>query len=124
MSDTSDFPTYEEQLEAERIREEERLAEHELHLAMREGGPRITSSSPESFVIGTVNNIEVMGSGFVDGSEIELDGSAQSTTFVDSNHLSAVGYTAPATPGTVTITVRNPDDSESNDWSCTITATA
>ena len=123
MSDTSDFPTYEEQLEAERIREEERLAEHELHLEKREGGPSITSSSPASFVIGTVNNIEVMGSGFVDGSEVELDGSAQSTTFVDETHLSAVGYTAPATPGTVTITVRNPDDSESNDLDCTITAT-
>ena len=116
MSDTSDFPTYEEQLEAERIKEEERTEEHELHQEMRESGPRITSSSPASLVPATVNDIEVMGSGFVDGSEIEIDGQIQSTTFVDDTHLSAVGYTAPDIPGTVTITVRNPDTEESNDF--------
>ena len=116
MSDTSDFPTYEEQLEAERIKEEERTEEHELHQEMRESGPRITSSSPASLVPATVNDIEVMGSGFVDGSEIEIDGQIQSTTFVDDTHLSAVGYTAPDISGTVTITVRNPDTEESNDF--------
>ena len=116
MSDTSDFPTYEEQLEAERIKEEERTAEHELHQEMRESGPRITSSSPASLVPATVNDIEVMGSGFVDGSEIEIDGQVQSTTFVDDTHLSAVGYTAPDVVGTVIITVRNPDTEESNDF--------
>ena len=122
MSDTSDFPTYEEQLEAERIREEERLAEHELHLAMREGGPRITSSLPASLVTETVSNLVVIGGGFVDGSEIEIDGQAQSTIFVDSNRLSAVGYTVPDIVGTVTITVRNPDSEESNDFSVMVKA--
>jgi hypothetical protein len=77
------------------------------------GGPTITLLSPNVGVTGTQVTVEVDGTGFVAGSTVEVNGAALTTVFVSATELTA-DYT-PATPGTKQFTVRNPDDSESND---------
>jgi IPT/TIG domain len=79
-------------------------------------GPQITNSLPVSFTVSTIADINIFGTGFVDGSVIEVDGVARPTIFVRETQVYTAGYMPPDAPGTVIITVRNPDTSESNDW--------
>jgi hypothetical protein len=83
------------------------------------GGPTITLLSPNTGTVAVLVTIEVDGSGFVAGSTVEVNGAAQATTFVSATELTA-DYT-PATIGAKQVTVRNPDDSESNDAAFLVT---
>jgi hypothetical protein len=76
--------------------------------------PHITSLTPSTVSAAAgPTTIDVEGTGFVAGSSVEVDGAAQTTTFVDATSVT-ISYD-PVTAGTVVFTVRNPDDSESND---------
>ena len=85
--------------------------------------PHINSLTPNSIPQGVAPVVvSVQGSKFVSGSEAEVDGVAQATTFVTAAHL-----TFPFTPDTVgefVVTVRNPNDEESNDVVMTVTLVA
>jgi hypothetical protein len=84
-------------------------------------GPSITGITPPQLVAGEgYSALVVDGSGFVDGSAVEADGTAMPTSFISATRVSGADYVAPGTPGTVTFTVRNPDDAESNDWPVTV----
>jgi hypothetical protein len=77
------------------------------------GGPSITTLSPNTGAIDALVTVYVDGTGFVNGSVVEVNGIALTTVFVSATQITA-DYT-PTTAGTKQFTVRNPDDSESND---------
>ena len=84
-------------------------------------GPHIATLTPSTVSVATGQaTIMVNGSGFENGSVVEADGAALTTTFVNASRLTAP-YT-PTAPGTVIFTVRNPDDAESNDAPLTVGA--
>jgi len=84
-------------------------------------GPHITSLTPSTVSVAAgQTTIMVNGSGFENGSVVEADGTALTTTFVNAGRLTAP-YT-PTAPGTVNFTVRNIDDAESNDAPLTVGA--
>lgn len=85
-------------------------------------GPQITGTIPTELLSGEgYGAFQVNGSGFIDGSSIELDGTGITTAFDSAEMVFIPDYVAPDAPGTITVTVRNPDSSESNDWPVTIT---
>ena len=84
------------------------------------GDPAITSLAPNSGAVSAVVTVTVTGTGFEAGSTVEVNGAAQSTSFVSSTELTA-SYT-PDAEGTVQFTVRNPSNAESNDSPFTVTA--
>jgi hypothetical protein len=58
---------------------------------------------------GAAFSLKVSGAGFVSGATVNFNGAALSTTFVDSEHLTAVvPASATAKPGTAAVTVVNP----------------
>jgi hypothetical protein len=84
-------------------------------------GPQITSLTPDTAATGQQVTVTVAGSGFDDTSTVEIDGEAQTTTFVDAAALT-VTYRSTMPSGMVTFTVRNGDDQESNDMPFNVTA--
>jgi hypothetical protein len=82
-------------------------------------GPHIDSLNPASAPTGEQVTITVSGSGFADTSSVEIDGTGQSTTFVDAHTLTVSHQ--PAASGTEIFTVRNSDDQESNNMSFSAT---
>jgi IPT/TIG domain len=85
--------------------------------------PAILSLTPNSISIanGIAQVVTITGFKFVAGSIAEVDGAAQSTTFVNVGSLTFV-FDPTGKTGTVQVTVRNPDDAESNDAPLTVTA--
>ena len=85
------------------------------------GDPSITSVSPTSgsAAAGAIA-LTVNGSNFVSGSVIEANGSPLATTFVSATKLTA-SYD-PTTAGTTALSVRNPNDEESNSVGFTVNA--
>jgi hypothetical protein len=68
--------------------------------------PVLSSVAPQSVSTGSFT-LTVTGSGFVNGAQVLLSGSALGTTFVSSNQISATGTEASA--GTFAIAVMNPN---------------
>jgi hypothetical protein len=83
--------------------------------------PVLASVSPMSVAAGSFS-ITVTGSNFVSGAQVELAGTALTTTFTSSTQLSASG--SEATAGTYAITVVNPNpgSSSSNQVSLQVTS--
>jgi hypothetical protein len=84
-------------------------------------GPHIDSLSPASAATGEQVTITVNGSGFNETSTVEVDGSAEATTFVDARTLT-VDHRSTTPSGTEIFTVRNGDDQESNNVPFNVTA--
>lgn len=82
--------------------------------------PGISSLSPAAGVVGVQVTVRVLGSNFEAGSVIEVDQVAVPTTYVSASELTAT--VTPAAAGTKRITVRNPNDEESNGVDFTVTA--
>ncbi len=77
--------------------------------------PTTTSLSPSSVATGgPAFTLTVTGTNFVSGAVVLWNGNPRATTFVSSTQLQAtIPATDSATPGTASITVRNPDTSVS-----------
>jgi len=85
--------------------------------------PSITSIAPTGAVAGSGPvTITVTGTNFVSGSVVEVDQSARPTTFVSATSLTAT-YD-PLVAGAKVVTVRNPNEEESNNTPFTVTAAA
>jgi hypothetical protein len=85
-----------------------------------DGDPGISGLTPSTVAVGAgATTITVHGNDFVAGSVIEVGAVVHTTTFVSSTELTT-SYT-PTVPGTVNVTVRNPDTSESNDFPFVVT---
>lgn len=83
--------------------------------------PQITSLSPNMAVAGTPTSVTVNGSNFDPDAQVEVNGTAQTTTFVSASRLTA-NYT-PVAAGTVQFSVRNmATTAESNNMLFTVTA--
>ena len=82
-------------------------------------GPHITSIVPTSIPTALLATITVTGRGFEAGSSAEVDGLAQSTTFVSATELTF--DTTPASSGLTFVSIRNVDDNESNSVPLTVT---
>jgi hypothetical protein len=75
--------------------------------------PQIDTLTPSTVSAAAgATTITVAGSNFVAGSVVEINQAAQATTFVSATSLT-VSYD-PTVAGTVTFTVRNPSNEESN----------
>ena len=76
----------------------------------------LVSVDPDEVNAGSTNRtVTVTGGGFVPGSTVLIGGSAVATTFGSATSLSAkVSASALATPGALTVRVRNPDGVTSN----------
>jgi hypothetical protein len=83
-------------------------------------GPHIDSLDPSSSATGQQVTVTVVGSGFDDTSKVEIDQSAQATTFVDASTLT-VDHRSTMPSGTEVFTVRNGDGQESNDMTFNVT---
>jgi Tol biopolymer transport system component len=72
--------------------------------------PSITTTAPNAATAtGLAFTLTVKGANFVQGSQVEWNGSSRTTTFVSSSELQAAIMSADlATPGSITITVANP----------------
>lgn len=78
-----------------------------------QSNPHITSIAPNPVAESpTAETFTVTGTEFESGSVVEINGGAQTTTYVSATSLT-FDY-APAVVGTVMVTVRNPDNGESN----------
>jgi len=84
--------------------------------------PHIDSIDPVSGVVGVAVTVTITGTNFVPGSVVEADQAALPTVYVNATTLTVSG--TPLTPGTATLTVRNPNDEESNGVVFTVTAVA
>jgi uncharacterized repeat protein (TIGR01451 family) len=84
--------------------------------------PSLTSLSPSSRLRGSGNfYLTVTGSNFVPGAVGMWNGSARTTTYVDSQHLKAAIAAADInSPGTATVTVVNPNSAPSGGLTFTI----
>jgi hypothetical protein len=84
--------------------------------------PVITVLSPNQVNAGSAAfTLTVVGSSFVSTSVIKVNGTSQSTTFVDSSHLTTpITSTQVKTAGTLSITVTNPNSQVSNTATFTI----
>lgn len=87
------------------------------------GDPRISSLAPNTASASAgPTTVTVNGSNFEADSVVEIDGVAQTTTFVSASRLT-VSYD-PSTAGTFVFTVRNASNLESNDSPFVVTAIA
>lgn len=88
--------------------------------------PVITSLSPSSITGATTFTLTVNGTGFQSGAAIKWNGTNMTTTFVSSTQLTAVinKYydTLSSYPGSVTISVLNPDSGRSTGTSLPVTS--
>jgi trimeric autotransporter adhesin len=84
--------------------------------------PSLTSLSPSSMQHGSGNfYLTGTGSNFVPGAVVMWNGSARTTTYVDSQHLKAAIAAADInSPGTATVTVVNPNSAPSGGLTFTI----
>src|SRR6266568_286913 len=75
--------------------------------------PVITSLNPNSAIAGTgIVTLQVTGSNFISGAIVRVNGGSRSTTFVDSQHLTAQLFaTDTIQPATLQIVVANPGNS-------------
>lgn len=86
--------------------------------------PVLTSISPASCTQGQSVTVTLTGSSFVGGSSARWDGIAQTTTFIDTNHLSfQVTTTLSAVVGDHAITVFNPTPGGGTSSASTFTVT-
>jgi IPT/TIG domain len=86
------------------------------------GDPNITTISPASVAATAgATTITVNGSNFTSGSEIEFDNVAVATTYVSATRLTT--SFDPSVADTINVTVRNPNNEESNIVVLTVTAT-
>lgn len=85
----------------------------------------ITGLSPSSATAGGPSfTLTVNGSGFLNSSTVQWNGSVLSTTYVSGNQLSAsVPANLIASPGSVGVTVQNPGGTTSNAVTFTISGT-
>jgi len=72
--------------------------------------PTITALDPDAVIAGDPGfTLDVMGTGFIEGSVVQWNGADRVTTFLTANHLTAVILAADiATPGVVNVDVFNP----------------
>lgn len=84
--------------------------------------PDILSLLPNTVSIanGTTQVITVTGLKFVAGSIAEVDGTAQPTTFISAGSLS-FNFDPTGKLGTNQVSIRNPDDAESNNSPLSVT---
>jgi uncharacterized protein (DUF1800 family) len=71
--------------------------------------PVLTSVTPTLIVIGNKFNLTLTGSGFIQGSVVNLGTQALTTTFVSPTELTATGTATAAQVGTQPVTVANPN---------------
>jgi len=76
--------------------------------------PVISAVVPEDVIVGSADiDLQVTGTGFVDGSVIAFDGANVATTFVSATELTTPISPALAPPGLVEVIVKNPDGQNS-----------
>lgn len=82
-----------------------------LTLTTTLAGPTLTAINPETVVAGTGNTqLALTGAGFVSGAVVLFGTASLATTFTSATALTAaIPAGSLATPGTVNVTVRNPD---------------
>jgi IPT/TIG domain len=91
--------------------------------ATGDGDPDITTVTPSTLpATAGPTLITVTGTDFVAGSVIEVGAAALATTFVNATTLTTTFD--PSTPGVKLITVRNPNDEESNSFPFVVTSVA
>ncbi len=71
--------------------------------------PVLTSVTPTLIVVGETFNLTLSGSGFMNGSVVNLGTQALTTTFVTATELTATGKATTAQIGNVPVTVTNPN---------------
>ena len=87
--------------------------------------PTLSSVSPTSVIAGSAFTLTVNGTGFVQGSQVYLDGSARTTTFMSATQLTAaIPATDVAAAATKAITVVSPGPGGGTSASATLTVTA
>jgi len=69
--------------------------------------PAVNLVYPSSVTVNAPLTITIFGSQFISGAQVFLGSTALTATFVDGSHMTATG-TAPATAGTLNLTVINP----------------
>ena len=88
--------------------------------------PQVSALAPQTVTVGSPGfTLQVTGSGFLSGATVRWNGADRSTTFVSATQLQAAIPAADlVTPGTVPVTVRNPDAVVSNSMNFTVLAPA
>ena len=88
--------------------------------------PEVSALAPQTVTAGSPGfTLQVTGSGFVSGATVRWNGADRSTTFGSATQLQAVIPAADlVTPGTVPVTVGNPDAVVSNSMNVTVLAPA
>src|SRR6185436_20553442 len=84
----------------------------------------ITQLNPDTVPAGSAAfDLTVLGTNFVSGAQVRVNGTAKTTTFVSATQLTArITTTDVSSPGTPAISVRNPDGKISNNVNLTVTA--
>jgi hypothetical protein len=83
--------------------------------------PSIDSLTPDTAAVGADATVTVTGTYFGENAVVEVDQAAVSTVYVSGSELTAT-LVDPGTAGTASVTVRNPNDQESNNVDFTWTA--
>ncbi len=95
-----------------------------LSVAIGGTAPTITLISPNSVVAASPGfTLSVVGTNFVSGSVVRVNGIVRTTTFVDASHLTAaIPASDIVNPGTLSITVLDPDATVSAPATLTVSA--
>jgi peptidoglycan/xylan/chitin deacetylase (PgdA/CDA1 family) len=109
------------------VRNPDAVVSNSLNLTMlAPASPQISALAPQTVTVGSPGfTLQVTGSGFVSGAAVRWNGTDRSTTFVSATQLQAdIPGSDLVTPGTVFVTVRNPDAVISNVMNFTVLAPA